>query len=286
MSAPSGFDPTVSLLQQNSTAQIHPFRGGGGSVEPFYKALRKAASLEQQNELPEAIEIKNFAISVEDGNFVLTLRIKQKKKAKKVSDDDNIKGLARDFLIMEAARQFLVAQKVEGNASSASPTASPTTVSSIASSPTVSSPTASSPTASSPGNNKKKNTKKASNVVTAAIATGTVAKAAEAGTVGEDEGENENEDETGTQVVTGTETGTETGTGAQAGTQVVTGTETTKKNKRLTTVPSGLIVTIPSSSTSGQLARTGSSNPVTTPGPQPIRKGAKVTTLVPSQKPQ
>ena len=266
MSAPSGFDPTVSLLQQNSTAQIHPFRGGGSSVEPFYKALRKAASLEQQNELPEAIEIKNFAISVEDGNFVLTLRIKQKKKAKKVSDDDNIKGLARDFLIMEAARQFLVALKVEGNASSASPT-----VSSIASSPTVSSPTA-----SSPGNNKKKNTKKASNVVTAAIATGTVAKAAEAGTVGEDEGENENEDETGTQVVTGTETGT----GAQAGTQVVTGT--TKKNKSLTTLPSGLIVTIPSSSTSGQLARTGSSNPVTTPGPQPIRKGAKVTTLVPS----
>ena len=241
MSAPSGFDPTVSLLQQNSTAQIHAFRGGGASVKPFYKALRKAASLEQQNELPEAIEIKNFAISVEDGNFVLTLRIKQKKKAKKASDDDNIKGLARDFLIMEAARQFLIAQKVEGNASASS--------ASSASSGTKTK------------KNANRNTNRASNVVTAAIATGTVAKAAEAGTVDVDEDENENENE-------------DEGQGeAEASSK--------KKTRLTTLPSGLIGTITNSSASEKLSRTGSSNPIVTSGAPTPIRRGSRVTTLGP-----
>jgi len=144
MSAPPGFNPDTSLLQQNASAPIVPFRGGGTpvSLEAFYQAILKGQPDTIRKALPESIaDITNFAISVEDGKFVLKMTVKGKKKgateeerdaaaaveelkeeeaiaavadvaavtdseAKKKEEEEILKK-AREFLILEAARAFL-----------------------------------------------------------------------------------------------------------------------------------------------------------------------------------
>jgi hypothetical protein len=81
MSAPSGFDPSVSLLQQNASAPIQPFRGGGGSLDTFYQVILTRLSEEERKALPKKIkELTNFAISVKDGTFVLKMKVKGEKE--------------------------------------------------------------------------------------------------------------------------------------------------------------------------------------------------------------
>ena len=138
---PPGFNPDTSLLQQNSAAPIVPFRGGGKplSLEPFYQAILKKLPQEKRKTLPKTItDITKFAISVEDGKFVLKLKVKGIKKtaaeieeeekaiaelegknkdaidtlkiaeAKKKAEEDDILKKAKEFLILEAARAFLL----------------------------------------------------------------------------------------------------------------------------------------------------------------------------------
>jgi len=83
MSAPPGFNPDTSLLQQNASAPIVPFRGGGTplSLDAFYQAILKGQPETIRKMLPESIaDITSFAISVEDGKFVLKMKVKGKKK--------------------------------------------------------------------------------------------------------------------------------------------------------------------------------------------------------------
>jgi hypothetical protein len=83
MSAPPGFNPDTSLLQQNASAPIVPFRGGGTplSLDAFYQAILKGQPETIRKALPESIaDITSFAISVEDGKFVLKMKVKGKKK--------------------------------------------------------------------------------------------------------------------------------------------------------------------------------------------------------------
>ena len=83
MSAPPGFNPDTSLLQQNSSAPIVPFRGGGTplSLDAFYQAILKGQPETIRKTLPESIaDITDFAISVKNGKFVLEMTVKGKKK--------------------------------------------------------------------------------------------------------------------------------------------------------------------------------------------------------------
>ena len=83
MSAPPGFNPDTSLLQQNASAPIVPFRGGGTplSLDAFYQAILKGQPETIRMTLPESIaDITNFAISVKNGKFVLEMTVKGKKK--------------------------------------------------------------------------------------------------------------------------------------------------------------------------------------------------------------
>ena len=162
MSAPPGFNPDTSLLQQNASAPIIPFRGGGTplSLDAFYQAILKGQPETIRKMLPESIaDITSFAISVEDGKFVLKMKVNGKKKgtadeiekaaaitavealkaaneaneteeaiaavseaataakaeaeeAKKKEEEEILKQ-AREFLILEAAREFL--RTVENN---------------------------------------------------------------------------------------------------------------------------------------------------------------------------
>jgi transcriptional regulator of met regulon len=155
MSAPPGFNPDTSLLQQNSSAPIVPFRGGGTplSLEAFYQAIVKRQSETIRKTLPESIaDITNFAISVEDGKFVLKMKVKGKKKvttdeeneeaiaavaaleaaneaneveeaiaavAASEAEEEEILKKAREFLILEAARAFM---RNLGNGKQSTPT--------------------------------------------------------------------------------------------------------------------------------------------------------------------
>ena len=139
MHAPDGFNPNASLLEQNATAPIQAFRGGGISAKPFYQAILTALALtalaSRARSLPPDATITKYEISVKDGNFVLKLRIKGKKqdtgngKGKEGEGkgngtgpkpppneigleaddeaDDDIFRKAREFLIMMEARNFL-----------------------------------------------------------------------------------------------------------------------------------------------------------------------------------
>ena len=164
MSAPPGFNPDTSLLQQNSSAPIVPFRGGGTplSLEAFYQAIVKGQSETIRKTLPESIaDITNFAISVEDGKFVLKMKVKGKKKVatdeeneeaiaavaaleaaneaneveeaiaavtaseaatKAEAEEEEILKKAREFLILEAARAFM---RNLGNGKQSTPTPTP-----------------------------------------------------------------------------------------------------------------------------------------------------------------
>jgi len=105
MSAPPGFNPDTSLLQQNSSAPIVPFRGGGTplSLEAFYQAILKRQSETIRKTLPESIaDITNFAISVEDGKFVLKMKVKGKKKV--ATDEENEEAIAA-VAALEAANE-------------------------------------------------------------------------------------------------------------------------------------------------------------------------------------
>lgn len=112
MSAPpAGFNPDTSLLQQNSSAPIVPFRGGGTpvSLEAFYQALLKTQSQEIRTTLPENIaDITNFAISVEDGKFVLKMKVKGKKKG--AVDEETAAAIA-DVEALEAATEAKEAEE-------------------------------------------------------------------------------------------------------------------------------------------------------------------------------
>ena len=108
MSAPPGFNPDTSLLQQNSSAPIVPFRGGGTpvSLEAFYQAILKGQPETIRKALPESIaDITNFAISVEDGKFVLKMKVKGKKKEAAAIEANETKKAIADVAALEAATE-------------------------------------------------------------------------------------------------------------------------------------------------------------------------------------
>ena len=120
MSAPQGFNPAVSLIPPNPSAPIVPFQGGGGSIQPFYQAIIAGLPEERRKDLPKQIQILNFTISVEDGKFILKLRVKGKQGTEEEDDNEDenenenegedeneIIKKAKEFLILEAARNFL-----------------------------------------------------------------------------------------------------------------------------------------------------------------------------------
>ena len=114
MSAPQGFNPAVSLIPPNPSAPIVPFQGGGGSIQPFYQAIIAGLPEEKRKDLPKQIQILNFTISVEDGKFILKLRVKGKQGTEEEDDNEDegedeneIIKKAKEFLILEAARNFL-----------------------------------------------------------------------------------------------------------------------------------------------------------------------------------
>jgi len=120
MSAPQGFNPAVSLIPPNPSAPIVPFQGGGGSIQPFYQAIIAGLPEEKRKDLPKQIQILNFTISVEDGKFILKLRVKGKQGTEEEEEDENenedenededeneIIKKAKEFLILEAARNWL-----------------------------------------------------------------------------------------------------------------------------------------------------------------------------------
>lgn len=118
MHAPDGFNPNASLLEQNATAPIQAFRGGGISAKPFYEAILRALSANKNtdsNRLPPDATITSFKISVENNNFVLKLLIKGKKlgtgneeETTEEKDDETILREARDFLLEMEVRDFLL----------------------------------------------------------------------------------------------------------------------------------------------------------------------------------
>ena len=97
MSAPQGFNPSVSLLPTNPSAPIVPFQGGGGSIQPFYQAIIAGLPEERRKDLPKQVQILKFTTSVKDGNFVLTLRIKGKEEEEEESNAEILKK-GREFL--------------------------------------------------------------------------------------------------------------------------------------------------------------------------------------------
>jgi hypothetical protein len=118
MSAPQGFNPAVSLIPPNPSAPIVPFQGGGGSIQPFYQAIIAGLPEERRKDLPKQIQILNFTISVEDGKFILKLRVKGKQGTEEEDENENedenegedeneIIKKAKEFLILEAARNWL-----------------------------------------------------------------------------------------------------------------------------------------------------------------------------------
>ena len=99
MSAPQGFNPSVSLLPTNPSAPIVPFQGGGGSIQPFYQAIIAGLPEERRKDLPTQVQILKFTTSVKDGNFVLTLRVKGKEEEEEEEESDaEILKKAREFL--------------------------------------------------------------------------------------------------------------------------------------------------------------------------------------------
>jgi len=101
MSAPSGFDPSVSLLQQNASAPIQPFRGGGGSLDTFYQVVLTRLSEAEREALPKKIkELTSFKILVKDDKFVLKMRVKGEEE-----------GLPLPPAIKEALKQATAAAK-------------------------------------------------------------------------------------------------------------------------------------------------------------------------------
>jgi hypothetical protein len=88
MSAPQGFNPAVSLIPPNPSAPIVPFQGGGGSIQPFYQAIIAGLPEERRKDLPKQIQILNFTISVEDGKFILKLRVKGKQGTEEEDEND------------------------------------------------------------------------------------------------------------------------------------------------------------------------------------------------------
>jgi hypothetical protein len=92
MSAPQGFDPTASLLPANPSAHIVPFQGGGGSLQPLYQKVLATLSEDKRKGLPTEIQILNFTISVKNGKFVLTLRVKGKQDTVKEEEEEEKEG--------------------------------------------------------------------------------------------------------------------------------------------------------------------------------------------------
>jgi len=102
MSAPQGFNPSVSLLPTNPSAPIVPFQGGGGSIQPFYQAIIAGLPEERRKDLPKQVQILKFTTSVKDGNFVLTLRVKGKQEEEEENEEE-----VNDAEILKKAREFL-----------------------------------------------------------------------------------------------------------------------------------------------------------------------------------
>ena len=109
MSAPQGFNPSVSLLPTNPSAPIVPFQGGGGSIQPFYQAIIAGLPEERRKELPTQVQILKFTTSVKDGNFVLTLRVKGKQEEEEEDEEES------DAEILKKAREFLRTLETNNN---------------------------------------------------------------------------------------------------------------------------------------------------------------------------